>query len=114
MLAKHLFPVPEHKSKRETFIKRMSENDRRAYINTQNSLIGWSVLDRVPSMTHPTLVVSSDQDYSPVAAKEAYAAMMPNARVAVLPDSRHAVPMEWPDKFNRLVLDFLLSQDGVP
>jgi len=110
LLSKKLFPRPEHASKRETFIKRMSENDRRAYTAAQNALIGWSVLDRVASMSHPTLVLSSDQDYTPVAVKEAYAALMPNARVEVLANSRHAAPMENPQQFNRAVLQFLQQQ----
>jgi len=109
ILAKRLFPRPEHGHLRRTFIERMSTNDKRAYIATQNALIGWSVLDRVPSMQHRTLVLASDEDYTPVAAKEAYARLMPNARLQILPDARHAAPMEKPGDFNRAVLDFLLD-----
>ncbi|MCW5850235.1 MAG: hypothetical protein KIT87_09140 [Anaerolineae bacterium] len=54
--------------------------------------------------------MTADQDYTPVAAKEAYAKLMPNAHIAVIADSRHATPVEVPDRFNQVVLDFLAQQ----
>ncbi|MBA3343272.1 MAG: alpha/beta fold hydrolase [Gemmatimonadaceae bacterium] len=110
ILAKRLFPLPGHAALRNTFTLRMSRNNKRAYLDTQNALIGWSVLDRIAAMHHPTLVIAADQDYTPVAVKEAYAAKMSNARVIVIPNARHAVPMERPEEFNRIVLDFLTAQ----
>ena len=107
MLAKRLFPTPAHEEKRKLFRERMAANDKRAYIASQEAIIGWSVLDRIGGIDAPTLVVASDQDYVPVAAKEAWARRMKHAQVTVIADSRHALPMESPEKLNPVLLDFL-------
>ena len=39
--------------------------------------------------------------------KRAYAAQIPGAVVTVLRDSRHVAPMDQPEEFNRVVLEFL-------
>ncbi len=107
MLAKRLFPTPEHDAKRKLFRERMAANDKRAYIASQEALIGWSVLERISAIDAPTLVVASDQDYAPVAAKEVWARRIKNASVTVVTDSRHALPIEAPEKLNPLLLEFL-------
>ncbi len=109
-LSKRLFPKPEHADIRATFVQRWAENDQAAYLASFRAMVGWSVLDKLPGIRQPTLIVAADQDYTPVAVKEAYAKLMPNARVAVLPDARHAAPVEVPDRFNQVVLDFLAQQ----
>lgn len=38
--------------------------------------------------------------------------LMPNARLAVIPDAHHAVPMERPEAFNPLLVQFLGEQDN--
>ncbi len=106
-LAGKLFPKPEHAELRQVFVQRWSQNDPRAYEASMRALFRWSVEDRLAEIRCPTLVVAADQDYSPVAHKEAYAAKMANARVAVVEDSRHATPVEKPEVFNALVLQFL-------
>jgi Predicted hydrolases or acyltransferases (alpha/beta hydrolase superfamily) len=74
------------------------------------ALVGWSVADRLGDIRCPTLVIASDQDYTPVSAKEAYVARMPNARLVVIPDAHHAVTVERPEEFNQALLDFLAQQ----
>ena len=68
---------------------------------------GKTLLARAVAGEAPTLVVASDQDYVPVAAKEAWARRMKHAQVTVIADSRHALPMESPEKLNPVLLDFL-------
>jgi pimeloyl-ACP methyl ester carboxylesterase len=53
------------------------------------------------------LLVASEHDYTPVTTKNRIAARIPNARVAVVGDARHALPVEKPDEFNALVEEFL-------
>lgn len=67
----------------------------------------WSVADRLAHIDAPTLLVSSDEDYTPPAAKNRIVARMPNAELAVVEDARHALPVERPDEFNAVVGDFL-------
>jgi 3-oxoadipate enol-lactonase len=106
-LSQNLFPKPEHATLRETFVERWAENDPRAYIEATRSMLGWNVMDKLSSIHCPTLVIAADQDYSPVAVKEAYVKLMPTARLVVISDAHHATPIEQPQKFNAALAQFL-------
>jgi pimeloyl-ACP methyl ester carboxylesterase len=103
----HLFPKPEQHELRARLIARGSTNDRDAYIAALHALKGWTVERRLGEITTPTLVISADSDYTPVSEKEHYVARMRNARLRVIPDSRHASHWDQPERFNREVLEFL-------
>jgi pimeloyl-ACP methyl ester carboxylesterase len=111
ILAPRLFPGPDLAAMRDTFIQRFSRNDQRAYTAALQSVIGWSVTDRLGEIACPVLVVSADQDYTPVANKEAYVTRIRGARLVVIPDSRHALPMERPQKFNAVLAKFLAANE---
>ena len=55
------------------------------------------------------LVIASDGDYMPLEEKRKYVAKIPYARLAVIPDARHAVAVEKPDEFNQVLDEFLVS-----
>lgn len=107
IIADRLFVKPSQETLRREFVQRWAENDRQAYLWSVDAVMGWSVRDRLPRITTPTLLISSDQDYTPVAEKNRMAARMPNAELAVVEDARHALPVEKPEAFNALVEDFL-------
>ena len=107
ILAPKLFPKPDQRELRERFKATLAANDRRAYVATLNAILGWSVADRIGGIAAPTLIVAADQDYTSVASKEAYARLIPGARVAVIEDTRHALPMEAPERFNAVLAEFL-------
>jgi hypothetical protein len=73
LLAPRLFLRPGQGPLRRRSRERMARNDRRAYAATQRPLIGWSVLDRIGAIEVPALIVAAERDYTPPAAKEAYA-----------------------------------------
>ena len=104
-LSEHLFPQSEHL--RQTFVDRWAENDPAAYIAATRSLLTWNVTDRLRSIECPTLIIAADQDYSPVAVKEAYVKLMAHAQLVVIPDAHHAVPLERPHEFNAVLAKFL-------
>lgn len=106
-LAAGLFPKPEQAPLRDTFVERWSRNDPQAYIAATRSMLGWNVMNRLGEIKCPSLIIAADQDYSPVAIKEMYIKLMPNAKLAVIPDAHHATPIEKPEEFNRVLLDFL-------
>jgi 3-oxoadipate enol-lactonase len=110
VLSQRLFPKPEQASLRGMFVERWAENDPRAYMEATRSLDGWDVTDKLGSIRIPTLVISADQDYTPVAVKEAYAKLMPDARLVVIPDAHHATPLERPNEFNSTLMEFLSKQ----
>lgn len=112
VLANKLLPRPAHAAARDTFVERWSRNDPGAYLRSLRALIGWSVAPRLGSIAAPTLVMTADQDYTPVSLKEAYTAKIAGARLVVVPDSRHLLPVERPAEFNRAALDFLRALAG--
>jgi pimeloyl-ACP methyl ester carboxylesterase len=107
VLADKLLPGAEHAARRGVFADRWARNDKRAYLRALSALVGWSVTAKLPGISQPVLVVAADQDYTPVAWKEWYTALMPNARLAVIPASRHMMPVERPQLFHDALLPFL-------
>ena len=109
MLSKHLFPKPEQAELRSIFVERWAENDKRAYRESLRAIINWDVESHLGEIICPVLVVASDQDYMPLGEKRAYSAKMPNAKLVVIEDARHAVTAEQPEQFNQVVKEFLNS-----
>jgi pimeloyl-ACP methyl ester carboxylesterase len=107
VLAEKLLPGVEHSARRDVFADRWARNDKGAYLRALSALVGWSVTARLPGITQPVLVVAADQDYTPVAWKEWYTALMPNATLAVIPGSRHMMPIERPQLFHDALIPFL-------
>lgn len=106
-LAKLLFPKPEQAELRRKVEERWPQNDKRAYLASLDAIIGWGVRERLQRITCPTLVISADRDYTPVERKREYVAEMPNARLLVIENSRHATPLDQPERFNSALLAFL-------
>jgi 3-oxoadipate enol-lactonase len=108
-MAKLLGPklFPDNLQARARFVERMARNDRSAYAATQRAVVGFNVESRIGSIDVPVLIVASDHDYTPVGRKQAYARLMRNARVVVVPDSRHALPIEEPHKLQPILDAFL-------
>ena len=109
VLGRRLFPRPADAALRQRFVERWADNDRRVYVTALDGFAGWSVEEKLSAITCPALIVAAEHDYTPVAYKRAYAAKMPNARVAVISDARHAAPVERPQAFNERVASFLAS-----
>lgn len=66
------------------------------------------VLDRLSTLTVPTLIVIGEQDIEDFRLiADLLAENIPTAEKAVLPACGHIVPMERPEEFNRLLIDFL-------
>lgn len=109
IIARKLFPDPDQAELVAVFKERYGANDPTAYLGALRALTSWSVADRLDAVTHDTLVLAADQDYTPVSHKEAYVQRLPRARLVVIPDSRHATPLDQTERFNEAVLDFLLG-----
>lgn len=107
VLSTRLLPAPEHAALRRTFVERWGRNDPGAYLRALSALVGWSVMSRLPTIQCPVLVVAADQDYTPVEWKRAYASTMPNAKLVVIPDARHMMPVETPGAFHDAIIPFL-------
>jgi len=55
----------------------------------------------------PVLVVVGDDDYITVPHADEFARRVPHGQLAVVPGASHLVPMEKPELYNRLVLEFV-------
>ena len=106
-LGRLLFPLPEQAELRRKIEERWPQNDKRAYLAALDAIIGWGVRGRLGRILCPTLVITADRDYTPVAKKEAYVKELPNARLVIIENSRHATPLDQPERFNATLLDFL-------
>ena len=106
-LGDRLFPKPQQADLRRKMAERWATNDKRAYLASFDAIVGWGVQEQLCRITCPTLVISADHDYTPVAQKEIYVKLLPDARLVVIEDSRHATPLDQPEVFNATLLDFL-------
>ncbi|MDA1100830.1 MAG: alpha/beta fold hydrolase [Proteobacteria bacterium] len=71
--------------------------------------------ERLPEIAAPTLIIATPEDPgAPREVSEKMARLIPNATLAWLEPARHLSSLEHPERFNRLVRDFLLrvSRDG--
>jgi pimeloyl-ACP methyl ester carboxylesterase len=102
-----LFPDADQAALREAFTERWAANHKPSYMAATRALAGWSVRERIASITIPTLVIAAELDYTPVEAKEAYAREMPDAELVVIHGARHAVNYAQPDKVNPVIDAFL-------
>ena len=107
VLAPKLFVDADQEDLRQAFAQRWAENDPNAYLNTLRALVGWDVEAHIHTIQNPSLILCSDQDYSPLALKEAYIVKMPNATLQVIANAHHAVTSERPEAFNAAVLEWL-------
>jgi pimeloyl-ACP methyl ester carboxylesterase len=62
--------------------------------------------DDVPAVAAPTLVMVGDDDLITVASADELARRLSAGQLAVIPGASHVAPLEKPDLFNQLVLDF--------
>jgi len=111
-LGENLFPKPEQSDLRHKIATRWAQNDKRAYLASFDAIVGWGVRERLSRIRCPTLIVTADKDYTPVELKAEYIRLIPDARLQIIADSRHATPLDQPDEFNRVLMDFLAAHEG--
>ncbi|HUF68360.1 MAG TPA: alpha/beta fold hydrolase [Longimicrobiales bacterium] len=83
-----------------------------AYARQAQAYERHDVLDRLPGITAPTLVVAGEQDLlTPPWISEEVARAIPGARLEVIPGegASHLVMLERPEEFNRVVTTFLTN-----
>jgi len=107
IMAHRLFPEKGQENIRGEIAQRWARNDRKAYGNTIRALRDWSVLNHLGEIRCPTLVIAADRDYTPVSYKQYYVSRMPDAKLAVIANSRHFTPLDQPESFNATVAEFL-------
>lgn len=66
-----------------------------------------SVIDSMPDISVPTLVLIGERDTPFIAATDFMAAKIPGATKVVIPDAGHAANIDQPERFNEAVATFL-------
>ena len=70
----------------------------------------FDVLDWLPSIRTPTLVVCGDGDTgTPPAGNRRIADLIPGARYIELENARHIPMVEYPEQFSRILLEWLAA-----
>ncbi|MEN8042136.1 MAG: alpha/beta hydrolase [Actinomycetota bacterium] len=107
IIAERTLPEDKHAELRERVAETIASNDKAAYQASMKAIVGWSVLDRLNRITSPILVVASEFDYSPSEAKQPIVDLAQDARMVVVPETRHLLPVEKPREFNKILQAFL-------
>jgi pimeloyl-ACP methyl ester carboxylesterase len=90
-----------------TLAAQIASNPKKIYLRNLKSLWGWGVLPQLSQIETPTLMLTGDQDYSPVEIKQAIVSVMQNATLVVVENSGHGTPIEQPDDTNHAIDQFL-------
>ncbi len=109
VVAPKLFPKAEHEALRRQFSAHLATIDPRVYVEQSRALEGWTVESRLGELEVPLTLLCADGDYTPISRKHELAAKVPGAKVIVIPDTHHAVPVEAPDAFNAALRSVLTA-----
>lgn len=112
IIASRLLPGDEFIERRQQFADRWFDNDPVSYQASLNAILEWDITPDLPQIHQAILVVSASDDYTPLAWKKRIVELSPNARLVVIENSRHATPVERPEAFNAVLLEFLGSRPG--
>lgn len=107
-VARSLFPLLDQTALRLEAVERIRANDLKAYRACLWAIARFDVTDLLPLIGCPTLIVAGDRDATvPLASKRLLAERISDSRLEIVANSGHATPVDQPEAFNRLVLDFL-------
>lgn len=104
-----MFPEENQVHWRDDFKNRLLSNDEDAYLLTFGELMRWGLGNRLKDISHKTLIIASDQDYTPVEYKLNYQQKMKDAELVVIRNSRHGVVLDGAEQLNKEILKFLLN-----
>jgi 3-oxoadipate enol-lactonase len=81
------------------------------YISAATAVMKFDVIDQLPRIKAPTIVLCGDGDPgTPPAGNKLIAAQIPDARYFELADARHLANVERREEFNRIMLDWLAAR----
>jgi 3-oxoadipate enol-lactonase len=109
-VARHIFPDPEQEAYRNVLIGQILQADPHGYRAALRALARFNVLSRLPEIHLPTLVITGEVDSTvPLKNQLPLVNNIIGARQEIIPQAGHAVIVEKPVEFNRILLDFLNS-----
>lgn len=109
VVAQHIFPGPGSEQLREMLVETITHADPRAYRKAMASLGLFNSVKRLGEIIAPTLIVTGADDTTVTPVRQRLLVEgIPGARQVTIPDAGHAVPVDQADRFNRVLLAFLL------
>lgn len=75
------------------------------------TLRDWSIVNRLPSITAPVLVVAGEFDEATPATWQPYVELIPDVRSHIFPDTSHCTHLEKPEEFRAVIAEFLQQHD---
>ena len=90
----------------------------KAFSDIQDTYMTWKgvktvYLDQLPQIQAKALIIHGDEDrLVPLASSQEAQRLIPNAKLKILEDCGHWPQRDHPEEFNRIVREFLMSQDG--
>ena len=107
-VAEDLFPGPGQAGLREEAVSRLSGNRRGNYLRAMAAAARFNVWPRLGAISCPALIVAGELDrLLPLERQREIAEGIQGARLVIVPDSRHATPIDSAEAFNQIVLAFL-------
>jgi 3-oxoadipate enol-lactonase len=100
----------EAKNHVREMIRRVNRTDYRLAIL---STAGFNIADELKNIQAPTLIIQGEKDETvPMWHAEQLKNWIPKAQFVVMKGASHMTPVDNPEEFNQLVLDFLTKIDG--
>ena len=72
----------------------------------------YDLVDRMKTIAAPTLIITGDEDWPCLEPGILMKRTIPTAALAVMPNAGHAINIEEPDEYNRIVGDFLAQVES--
>ena len=72
----------------------------------------YDLIDQMKALKLPTLVLTGDEDWPCLQPGLLMKQTIPTAALSVMPNCGHAINIEDPDQFNRIVSDFIIQVDA--
>jgi pimeloyl-ACP methyl ester carboxylesterase len=108
-----LSPHPERIDPRLFYENVMASGPKPAAPRAAAEIARYDVRDRLGQIACPTLVIWGDRDrIVPPSSADEFVRLIPNARKVIFEDCGHVPMIEQPERFNRLVEDFLDEEPG--
>jgi 3-oxoadipate enol-lactonase len=110
VVAHRIFPQREQEALRQQLREQVLTADPRAYRGIMRELRRFDIVDRLPEIQVPTLVITAENDSTVSPQRQTFLAnCLPNARQIFIPNANHGVTIDQPHLFNQILLEFLES-----
>jgi 3-oxoadipate enol-lactonase len=109
LVADRTLPGEEHAELRGRVVESLGNNQKATYLSAMEAIVGWTIKDRLDQIAARLLVVASELDYSSVESKQPIVDEVQDASMIIVKGARHLLPVEKPDEFNKILVEFLLS-----